>query len=360
MNIRNLESSLPDEVQSTEQADLTGDTSQPTSDPASPVNKVSNPPSISTIENLQGDKSSRVSTKTEEDTEADSSIKQSWQELLRPSIYPIIAGGVLGALMAVVTVLGILEFLPPLDPRVETLDRQVAGLFQRVESQESTARSIEVDIARAIKAATNNSLHLGEQDKRLEQTLTRLDITEQNLRTDRSLGSPLFGVAVAQLAKVIHEGRPFEPEWVNLYALAKDSPSLKADLQRLMPIAHVGIETTYELRASLQAYRNHLFYSDTFLSKALLDGLSVFQYKFGFPVVRSPTEESALQHLNKTEIHLLNGEIKSAIAVISTIGSPYNEHLSPWIKSAKQHQVALRISTKLTAISEEELSKRFQ
>ena len=274
--------------------------------------------------------------------------------------YPISSGAFLGAIIAIAAVFLLLKNFPPIDPRISEISLTTNKLTDQITSQGLTLQSIETDLARTIGATSETVAVLKEHEAQFNGITEQIAATERALVSQQSPGSPMFGIAAAQLVNNISAGKGFAPEWVNLYALAGNSPELQQDLQRLMPLAHTGVRTIEDLKVALTSYRDQIFFPDSGFSRIWVRSLSAIQYKLGLPIARTTKDEVALQHVNQALDHLKLNDVKSAEYVISSLSDPYSEQLSNWVEAARRHQVAKSVGQDLVGIAEQALRQRLQ
>ena len=345
----------------------------PSKDDGSP----SNPNKLKILENSSGRKILHDRPPVEPDSDHDepdvdnelgtaalSTTPSAWQQIrtLKDSIqgYPISSGAFLGAVIAVAAVFLLLKYFPPIDPRISEISLTTNELTGQITSQGLTLQSIETDLVRTIGATSETAAVLKEHEAQFNGIVERIAATERTLVSQQSPGSPMFGIAAAQLLNNISNGKSFAPEWVNLYALAGDSPELQQDLQRLMPLAHTGVRTIEDLKVALSSYRDQIFFPDSGFGRVLVQSLSVIQYKLGLPIARTTKDEVALQHVNQALDHLELNDVKSAEYVIASLSEPYSEQLSNWVEAARRHQVAKSVGQNLVGIAEQALRQRLQ
>ncbi len=267
---------------------------------------------------------------------------------------PLITGGLAGAVTAGAIVLISMTLATPVEPRLSSLGAQIISLEERVGVQEISLQEVGPNLANAI------NIQKEAQERRLDEVIVRLDLAENKLRSQILPGSPVFEMAVQQLATAIRAGRPFPTEWINLYAMVKDAPDLKAHLQELMPAAHIGIDTLEQLQTQLQEDRERIFFQGGAVRKAWIETLYPLQQKLGFPMILSPAEQVALDKLDEAAVQLRIREIDRAITTIAEIQMPYVAKLESWRILASRYQAAMLVITELTGISQTEISNRLR
>ena len=270
-------------------------------------------------------------------------------------------GALAGAGMAVLTYFVLSTLNPLQDPRVAGIAKRVVGFEQAVEQQGRTLRGTEVDVARLVDQNAAIGQRIDTQAARTEQVATTVDETRGAVKALTGTSSPVFGVAVLQLAQAIEDGRPFETEWVNLFALTADDPTLRATLMPLMPASVSGVETPAQLRDRLAAlaYEKGLP-SGTLTENPVQYGMVTLQTRFGLWLGYSAETLIAADLVAQADRSLSFGEVRRAMTTLERLPSPYAESLAPWTEAARRHANARRIVETLSTTSRERLQGRAQ
>tara|TARA_A100001011_G_scaffold236911_1_gene244847 strand:+ start:3464 stop:4552 length:1089 start_codon:yes stop_codon:yes gene_type:complete len=274
--------------------------------------------------------------------------------------HPIFSGAMLGALIALLVTYGVTQLFSKPNPQIIEIASVTDALVSKLSLNNQRLTGLEADVAQSITLATTNAESISQYDKQLKLVFDRLESAEQSALAQTTIGSPIFGVAAAQLLTRISTGESFAPEWVNVYSLAASNESLRQDLNRLMPIAQTGVRTTSQLLSSLITYRERTFFPESGFGRFWVQSLSSIQYKLGVPVARSPSEEVALQHIDQAISRLQSGDVAGAEYVISTLDRPFSDQLTTWLEATRRYQVALEVARNITAAAEVELRKRLK
>jgi len=274
--------------------------------------------------------------------------------------HPITSGACLGALLALSVVYLATQFFKSPDPALIEVSSATSALTTSVDRNNQRLSGLEADVAQSINLATQNAESIANYDRQLQGFITRLDSVEASSQSQDSVGSPVFGVAAAQLLSKIAAGESFAPEWVNIYSLTEAGSQIRQSLDRLMPMAQSGTQTPRQLLATLMAYRERRFFPESSLGRFWVDTLSTVQYKLGVPVGRPTSEEIALQHVDQAIGYLRAQDTARAEYIISTLESPFAEELGPWLNSIRRYQVALDVARSISETAEKELRQRLQ
>jgi len=273
----------------------------------------------------------------------------------------ISVGALAGAAMAVLTYFVLSELSPLQDPRVAGIAKRVVGFEQAVEQQGRTLRGTEVDVARLVDQNTAIGQRIDTQAARTEQVAAAVDETRGDVKALTGTSSPIFGVAVLQMGQAIEDGRPFETEWVNLFALTADDPTLRQTLMPLMPASTTGIETTAQLRERLAAiaYEKGLP-AGTLVENPVSYGMVTLQTRFGLWLGYTPETLIAADLVAQADRSLSFGEVRRAMTTLERLPAPYAESFAPWMETARRHANARRIVDTLSSTSRERLQGRAQ
>jgi len=270
-------------------------------------------------------------------------------------------GALAGAAMAVLTYFVLAALNPLQDPRVAGIAKRVVGFEQAVELQGRTLRGTEVDVARLVDQNAAIGQRIETQATRTEEVAAAIGETRGEVKALTGTSSPIFGVAVLQLGQAIEDGRPFETEWVNLFALTADDPTLRAMLMPLMPASLSGVETPAQLRERLSA----LAYDKGLPSASLVEnpvqyGMVTLQSRFGLWLGYPPETLIAADLVAQADRSLSFGEVRRAMTTLERLPSPYAESLASWTEAARRHANARRIVDTLSMTSRERLQGRAQ
>lgn len=281
-----------------------------------------------------------------------------WTALLRSSVLPVVVGGLSGAIVAVGAVLVLTELRPPMDPRVEPLTQLLGTFTQRMQSQETSLRAVEVDLVRTLDKQAEVSVEVAKQNAAIEMTLGQVAMLSEQLRAENGPGSSVFGVAVVQLADSIALGRPFEAEWVNLFALTVDESELQAELQGLLPFARSGVDTVAGLRQRLRDSASRVDLEIARPGDILWIAANYLQTQLGLPLGTTPAEQAAEAVLTETDRRLAKSDVEGAIELIDDLGLPFADGFGAWLEAARRRDLADRVAAELTMVARREISKR--
>jgi len=273
----------------------------------------------------------------------------------------ISVGALAGAAMAVLTYFVLSELSPLQDPRVAGIAKRVVGFEQAVEQQGRTLRGTEVDVARLVDQNAAIGQRIETQAARTKEVAAAVDETRGDVKALTGTSSPIFGVAVLQLGQAIEDGRPFETEWVNLFALTADDPTLRQTLMPLMPASTAGIETTAQLRERLAtvAYDRGLP-AGSLVENPVSYGMVTLQTRFGLWLGYTSETLIAADLVAQADRSLSLGETRRAVATLERLPAPYAESFAPWMETARRQANARRIVDALSSASRERLQGRAQ
>jgi hypothetical protein len=276
----------------------------------------------------------------------------------RSAVLPAVVGGMAGAVFAVGVVLAMTALRPPLDPRLPGLAQQVGGMQQSLNTLETALRRAEVDLVRALVADAGMAKQIDQQTASIKAAMTDIAEARRQLQVETGPGSVVFGVSVVQMADAVASGRPFESEWVNLYALTDGHEPLRQELRRLMPMAAAGALTPAALQAELRAIaaaagtpvidRNDLY----------LYGLNLVRSGLGL-LVGTTTERHVITNLvTEADRHLAEGDLAGALAALANLTKDAVMPFRAWIAAAQQRAAADAAVAELTRVSWESLRAR--
>jgi hypothetical protein len=272
------------------------------------------------------DRARDVEAAPESADDAGVSRRQRWSILASAVATGAIAG--VAAAVIAVAVQGYLN--PPLDRRLDPLAAKVAVIAQTVDRTSTTLAAAQTDIAQSIDFADSVGKHLDKQDAAIAALGKRLDqyIKEQ---PTLGLGSPIFGVAVAQLRTAALSGLPFETELVNLYGLAQGDARITAPLQALVGLSRHGVPTIAGLRQQLTAATQPAG-GDGYLSS----GLAMVS---GWVNYVSATDQVG-PAIAGADAALSRNDVAGAIAAISRLDKVAKSAFAAWLEAAQKRAAA--------------------
>lgn len=278
--------------------------------------------------------------------------------LLRSASLPAVVGALAGAALAVVVVLAMTELRPPLDPRLPALAQQVGGFQQSLYSLETTIRGAEADLVRALDADTALTARFDEQAAGLRAAMADITEARRQLQVETGPGSVVFGVSVVQLADAVASGRPFESEWVNLYALTDGQAELRDELRRLMPVASAGVPTLSTLRADLRA-------TAAAAGSPVVDPESLYSYSLnllqsglGIPIGTTTARQVIGGLVTEADRQLAEGDLAGALAVLANLTEEASARFERWQEQARRRATADAAVAELTKVSTQALRAR--
>lgn len=272
------------------------------------------------------------------------------------TVVPFLVGGLSGAVMAIITVFLITTFRPPLDPRVVPMTEQLNGFVQQMYNLETGLRSTEVDLVRLIDAGRDGAAQITKQNAAVAAALSEVSAAREEMRIKSGPGSPVFGVATVQLAAAVQNGRPFESEWVNIFALTAGDPAVRESLMPLVATARDGVTTATELSSKLRARAEVLGLPIGEPDDLLQTSMSFLQSQLGIPVGFSANEEVTREVLSRVDQFLLTNQVEQAMGMFASLGASTSEKFADWASLARQRQNADRIVANLQDISRDRLS----
>jgi len=164
-------------------------------------------------------------------------------------------------------------------------------------------------------------------------------------------------VSVVQLADAVAAGRPFESEWVNLYALTAGHEPLREQLRRLMPVASAGVPTIAELQHGLRATvapRTPVVEA----SNLLQYGLNLLRSSFGVPIGTTAERQIATGLVTDADRRLSEGDIAGALQAIGNLTEPAARPFQAWVGSALRRQMVDAVVGEFTRVSTAALRAR--
>lgn len=282
-----------------------------------------------------------------------------WRDLASSSARPFLIGGISGAVMAVATVFLINELRPPMDPRVQPFADQLGGFIQRMETHEKGLQAVQVDLVRLLEVDTAAKGADDARDAQIGEAFTAIDGVRQQLKSENGPGSPVFSVAVAQLGTAVREGAPFEAEWVTLFALTSTTSEMRAELQRLLPMARDGVDTVEGLRAELKAISLQNDIPNNSNNRGLVHmGTMFLQDKLGIPVGNTPMQQVMGELMAEADLLLQVGDLQGAISRLGEAGGQHAAILAPWLEKANRRRIAGDVTASLRKTAEMQLRER--
>lgn len=277
---------------------------------------------------------------------------------LKAATLPAVVGGLAGAVLAVAVVLTMTELRPPLDPRLPGLAQQVAGFQQSLYVLETTVRTAEADLVRALEADTALGARLDQQAGGFETAMGEIADARRQLRVESGPGSVVFGVSVVQLADAVASGRPFESEWVNLYALTDGHSRLRDQLSRLMPVASAGVPTVESLRATLHATAAAAGTPVVDPNDLYLYSLNLVQSGLGVPIGTTAAKQVIGGLVTEADRRLSEGDVSGALAAFANLTREAAEPFETWLAQANRRATADAVVAEFTRVSKEALQSR--
>lgn len=271
---------------------------------------------------------------------------------------PLLAGGISGAIAAIIALFLINTFQPPLDPRVVPMAGQLSGFVQQMYNLETSIRAVEVDLVRVLGTNGVTGDRLAAQDAKIADGLSRMTAAQENLRVQNGPGSPVFGVAVVQLMNAVRAGRPFESEWVNVFALTADTPELRESLMPLVSVVRDGVPSPLTLSEKLRTRSIELGVPVNQPGDYLQAGLAFLQDRLGLPIGLSAADEVVHNVLARTDQYLQAGQLDDAITMFSNLGDATTGDFEEWHALAQSSAMARRVVDELGAVSRSRLRDR--
>ncbi len=245
------------------------------------------------------------------------------------------AGAAVGALVAAVAVVLLLPKLsPPMDARLAPVADRVAAVEMRQQQTEVGLGRLNNEVAQAIEADGAAATLIEEQAAAVAEL--------EKLISDRSVSGPVaaedagltvFAVAVGQLRDAFHDGRPFEAELVNVYALAGKEAALLPLLNELSAPARSGIGGSEALRRQLSA---------STMAAGLTSGEPQSYYDFGMSMVNQYigysgepySVEIANVAIADADRKLVGGDVAGAVELVKSLDPSIAPAFEPWLKQA--------------------------
>jgi hypothetical protein len=246
-------------------------------------------------------------------------------------------GGAVGALAGAVA--GIAALLlysalnPPMDARLDPLADRVAAVGLAVDQLTASVGRGETMLAQAIDADGRLAKRLDQQDAAYAALEKRLVDGLAKQRTELGIGSPIFGVAVAQLHLASLSGQPYATELLNVSVIAHGDARAMPSLQVLAADSRTGAPTLLQLRQQLlqlgaasaaQATASESYYSSSVAWLSRVVGYAA-----------SPTEAELLrQTITRADGFLVHGDVAGAMTQIAALTGSAAARLKPWTELA--------------------------
>ncbi|MBU2089069.1 MAG: hypothetical protein KKB63_00735 [Alphaproteobacteria bacterium] len=274
--------------------------------------------------------------------------------------YAVVIGGISGAVMAVAVHFLLTELRPPQDLRVPGIAERVIATDQRLNAQEGVLRGVEVDLSRFIDTSAGLVNRADDQDARLAAVTQEIKTTQDSLAAANGTQSPVFGVAAAQLGQAVAAGRPFEAEWVNLFALSANDQQVRDMLMPLATMSTTGVGSPAELRQQLFDIAAATGVPHGSRIDSMTYGMMRLQTDFGIWMGYPSVDLIAGELLATADNRLAAGNVAGALAVLSQLPEPHAARLAPWLAEARRHEAAKTIANRMTAMARDRLSSRAQ
>jgi hypothetical protein len=269
------------------------------------------------------------------------------------------AGAAIGAIVAAVAITMLLPRLsPPLDARLAPVADRVAAIEIRQQETEIGLGRLNNEVAQAIEAD-------GAAATRIEEQAAAVADLEK-LVADRAVDGPVavedagltvFAVAVGQLRDAFYDGRPFEAELVNVYALAGKEEALLPLLHELSAPARSGIGGSEALRRELAAAA---------AAAGLAPGEPQSYYDYGLSMVNQYigysgepySVEIAHVAVGDADRKLAVGDVAGAVELVKSLDPSIAPTFEPWLKSAGAYVRAETAVAELTKTAVDRLRLR--
>ncbi|MFO1057385.1 MAG: hypothetical protein U1E53_10515 [Dongiaceae bacterium] len=266
-------------------------------------------------------------------------------------------GAIAGAVAGIAALLLYSALNPPADPRLDPLAERVSAVRLAVDQLTASVGRTEVSLAQSVEADSRLSRRIDDQqaafvalEKRLAEGLARQ-------KSDAGIGSPVFGVAVAQLRLADLSGQPYATELLNVSLIAQHDPRVTAPLQALAGSARTGTPTLIQLRQQLlqlgaagaaQASASESYYST---------GISWLSRAVGY--APQPSEADLLrQAVTRADGHLVHGDVGAAMAQIAALSGSAVAGLQPWMEQAARRLAVEQANRQLGELLVALLSER--
>jgi hypothetical protein len=254
------------------------------------------------------------------------------------SFWPAAAtGGAVGALAGAVA--GIAALLlysalnPPMDARLDPLADRVGAVALAVDQLTASVGRGESMLAQSIEANGRISKRLDQQDAAFAALEKRLADGLMKQRTDAGIGSPVFGVAVAQLRLASLSGQPYATDLLNVSIIAHGDPRVVPPLQALAGASRTGAPTLLQLRQQLLQLGAASAAQATAAESYYSSGLTWLSKVAGYAA--PPTEAELLrQTITRADGFLVRGDVAGAMAQIAALTGSAAARLKPWTEQA--------------------------
>lgn len=255
-------------------------------------------------------------------------------------------GAVAGAVAGIAALLLYGALTPPHDPRLDPLADRVAAVGLAVDQLTASVGRSETTLAQSAEADARLSKRLDEQQAAFVALEKRLVDGLARQKTEQGTGSPMFGVAVAQLRLASLSGQPYATELLNVSIIAHGDPRVVAPLQALAASSKSGTPTLIQLRQLLlqlgaasvtQANASQSYYST---------GVSWLSRVVGY--APTPTEAERLREtITGADSLLVHGDVAAAVAQVATLDGPTVARMRPWTEMAERRLAVERANLQL-------------
>ncbi len=161
------------------------------------------------------------------------------------------------------------------------------------------------------------------------------------------------------MGTAVQEGGPFEAEWVTLFALTSTTPEMRAELQRLLPMARDGVDTVEGLRTELKALSLRNGIPNHSNNRGLIYmGTMFLQDKFGIPIGNTPMQQVMGELMAEADLLLQVGDLEGAISRLGEAGGQHAAILAPWLEKANRRRIAGDVTASLRKAAEMQLRAR--
>ena len=156
----------------------------------------------------------------------------------------------------------------------------------------------------------------------------------------------------------VRAGRPFESEWVNVFALTADTPELRESLMPLVSVVRDGVPSPLTLSEKLRTRSIELGVPVNQPGDYLQAGLAFLQDRLGLPIGLSAADEVVHNVLARTDQYLQAGQLDDAITMFSNLGDATTGDFEEWHALAQSSAMARRVVDELGAVSRSRLRDR--
>jgi hypothetical protein len=269
------------------------------------------------------------------------------------------AGAAIGAIVAAVAITMLLPRLsPPLDARLAPVADRVAAIEIRQQETEVGLGRLNNEVAQAIEADGVAATMIEEQAAAVAELETLIaDRAAVGPVAAEDAGLTVFAVAVGQLRDAFYDGRPFEAELVNVYALAAKEEVLAPFLNELSAPARAGVGSSEAIRRQFAGF---------VAAAGLALGEPQSYYDYGMSMVNQYigysgepySVEIAHVAVGDADRKLAVGDVAGAIDLIRSLDPSIAPTFEPWLKSAGAYVRAETAVAELTKTAVDRLRLR--